>query len=76
MTEKIQNFCKQEVTSCVFTENFKKLLRQYTFCLTTFQVALLTQTWPKKSKSVLRFEISWWEGGQKIDQTHRQTWNP
>ena len=39
------------------------------------QIVLLGPSWPKKSKSVLRFEITWWEGGQKVDQTHKPTWN-
>ena len=40
----------------------------------TLQILLLPQSWPKESKSVLRFEISWWEGGLKVDQTHIPKW--
>ena len=41
----------------------------------TFQIVLKPLPWPKESKSVLRFEIAWWEGGEKVDQTHKPTWN-
>ena len=31
--------------------------------------------WPKESKFVLKFAIAWWKQGQKVYQTHKQTWN-
>ena len=35
------------------------------------QIVLKPLPWPKESKLVLRFEIAWWEGGEKVDQTHK-----
>ena len=39
----------------------------------TLQIVLKPPPWPKESKSMLRFEIAWWEGGQKVEHTDRRT---
>ena len=37
------------------------------------QTILLAPSWHKDSKTVLKFEIESWEGGEKIVHTDRQT---
>ena len=50
-------------------ENLKNLY----FWSYHFENALLGAPWPKESKSVLRFYIAGWEGGQKLVQVRRRT---
>ena len=39
----------------------------------TVQIVLKPPPWPKDSNDVLRFEIAWWEVGQKVEQTDKRT---
>ena len=39
----------------------------------TVQIVLKPLPWPKNSNDVLRFEIAWWEVGQKVEQTDKRT---
>ena len=39
----------------------------------TVQIVLKPLPWSKNSNDVLRFEIAWWEVGQKVEQTDRWT---
>ena len=50
----------------------KRIFISHLFML---QIVLLPLSWLKESKSVLKFVIAWLEERQKVDQTHKLTWN-